>query len=166
MFQFIHIFISTCYFHFLLIVAILIGVRWYLIVLLIYIYYLIISDGNLFFFLFKFFSIFFFFFTTPATCGSSPARSRIWATATGLHQTTATPDWATTVDLHCNSWQHLNPLSRVSDWTHVLIDTNRVHYRWATTGILVIIFSYSCWSFVHYLWILHINRVVSFWLLL
>ena len=39
--------------------------------------------------------------------------------------------------LHHSSWQRqvLNPLSEVWDWIHVLMDTSRVHYRWATMGI-------------------------------
>ena len=48
----------------------------------------------------------------------------------------ATPDPSCLFDLHHSSWQHLilNPLSEARDWTHILMDTSRVRYRWATTG--------------------------------
>ena len=30
--------------------------------------------------------------------------------------------------------QMLNPLSKARDWTHILMDIGRVHYRWVTMG--------------------------------
>ena len=39
-------------------------------------------------------------------------------------------------DLHHSPWQHqiLNPLSNARDQNRIFIDTNWVHYHWATTG--------------------------------
>ena len=39
-------------------------------------------------------------------------------------------------DLHWSSWQCwiLNSLGKARDWTHILMDTSRVCYRWATMG--------------------------------
>ena len=39
-------------------------------------------------------------------------------------------------DLHHSSWQHwiFNPLSKAGDWIHILMNTSRVCYHWATTG--------------------------------
>ena len=33
-----------------------------------------------------------------------------------------------------------NPLSKARDWTHILMDSSRVHYSWATTGTPILIF--------------------------
>ena len=39
-------------------------------------------------------------------------------------------------NLHHSSWQHqiLNLLSKVRDWTCVLMDTSQIHFSWARTG--------------------------------
>ena len=39
-------------------------------------------------------------------------------------------------NLHHSSWQHriLNPLSKVRNWIHILMDISRFHYHWATMG--------------------------------
>ena len=44
---------------------------------------------------------------------------------------TAVRDLSHVCDLHHSSWQHwiLNPLSGARDRTHVLMDSNRVHYH-------------------------------------
>ena len=66
--------------------------------------------------------IFFFSFrATPRAHGSSQARGRIRAAATGLHH---------------RSWQCwiLNPLNGATDWTHVLTDPHWVCFCRATTG--------------------------------
>ena len=49
---------------------------------------------------------------------------------------TATPDLSLALDLHHSSWQCqiLNPMSEARDRTCILMDTNWVHYHWATTG--------------------------------
>ena len=49
---------------------------------------------------------------------------------------TATPDLNCICDLHHSSQQHqiVNPLSMARGWTHVLMDTSRVDYHWATMG--------------------------------
>ena len=65
---------------------------------------------------------------------------------------TAMQDPSPICDLYHSSRQRqiLNPVSDTRDRTHVLLDTSRVHYRWATTGtpslILTYIFfsSYNC----------------------
>ena len=43
---------------------------------------------------------------------------------------TAMPDSSCIFDLHCSSWQCqiLNPLSRVRDQTHILMDTRLVRF--------------------------------------
>ena len=48
--------------------------------------------------------------------------------------TTAIPDPSCICDLQHNSWQSLNPLSEARDWTHVLMHTSWVPYRWAMMG--------------------------------
>ena len=50
---------------------------------------------------------------------------------------TATWDSSLVCSLYHSSWQCwiLNPLSKASDWTHILMDTSRVPYHWATMGI-------------------------------
>ena len=49
---------------------------------------------------------------------------------------TATPDPSHVCDVHHSSRQHwiLNPLSKARDQTCVLIDTDHIYFRWATTG--------------------------------
>ena len=49
---------------------------------------------------------------------------------------TAMPDLSHICDLHQSSWQCwiLNPLSKARDQTWILMDTSRVHYRWAAMG--------------------------------
>ena len=48
----------------------------------------------------------------------------------------ARPDPSCLCNLYHSSQQHgiLNPLSKARDQTQVLMDTSRVHYRWAITG--------------------------------
>ena len=48
---------------------------------------------------------------------------------------TATPD--PSCDLYHSSWQCriLNLLSESRDWTHILMNTSKVHFHWATMGI-------------------------------
>ena len=51
---------------------------------------------------------------------------------------TATQDLSHLCDRHRSSrpcWI-LNPLSEARDRTHILVDTSRVHFCWATTGAL------------------------------
>ena len=50
--------------------------------------------------------------------------------------TTAMWDPSHICDLHHSSWQHgiPNPLSEARDRTHVLMDTSRVRFCWATVG--------------------------------
>ena len=49
---------------------------------------------------------------------------------------TVTPDPSQVCDLHHSSGERwlLNALIEARDWTHILVDTSRVRYRWATTG--------------------------------
>ena len=44
--------------------------------------------------------------------------------------------WAVSSSLHHSSWQCwiLNPLNAARDWTHILTNTSRGHFRWAMTG--------------------------------
>ena len=80
---------------------------------------------------------FFFFFhlfrATPAAHGSSQARDQIRAVAAGLHHSHSNTR-SELCDLHHSSWQCwvLNLLSEARDWTHILMDTRRVSYHWAT----------------------------------
>ena len=48
----------------------------------------------------------------------------------------ATQDLNHVCDLHHSSWQCwiLSPLSEARDWTHILMETSQVYFRWATTG--------------------------------
>ena len=64
----------------------------------------------------------------PMAHGGSQARGWIGAAAAGLHH---------------SSQQHriLHPLSEARDWTHILMDTSRVHYHWAMKGTPILNFS-------------------------
>ena len=91
----------------------------------------------IFFFLFFFFVfVFLLFRATPIAHGSSQATSSMELQL--LAYTIATPvqDLSHVFDLNYRSQQHwiLNPLSKARDWTHILMDTSRTHFRWATTG--------------------------------
>ena len=67
---------------------------------------------------------------TPAAYGSSQARGRMGAIATGLHRRDSNTRSKPVCDLHYSSQQHqiLNPLSKVRDQTHILMDPSHVHY--------------------------------------
>ena len=55
-----------------------------------------------------------------------------------LHYVTATaiPEMSCFCNLHNSSWQSLilNPISRARNRTHILMDTSRVFFHWATLG--------------------------------
>ena len=78
------------------------------------------------FLFFGFFCLFVCFFPyAPTAYGSSQTRGQIRATAASLHH---------------SSWPHwiLNPLNKARNWTCVLMDISKVHYRRATTGTPVL----------------------------
>ena len=86
---------------------------------------------------------FFFFFFFPDFLGLHPWQMKVpWLWGKSELQllayttTTATQDLSPIFDLHCNLGHHqiLNPLSKGRSWTHILMDTNQVHYHWATMG--------------------------------
>ena len=85
--------------------------------------------GSLFLFLFLFRAI-------PEACGGSQARGRIGAAAARHNQSHDNVGPKHVCNLYHSSWQHwiLNPLSKARNQTHILIDTSRVHYHWATMG--------------------------------
>ena len=69
--------------------------------------------------------------------GTSQARGQIGAAAAGLrHSHGRMQDRSLVCNLHNSSQQHwiLNPFSKAWDRTHILMDTSRVRYYWATTG--------------------------------
>ena len=76
------------------------------------------------------------FMARPMAYRSSLARGQIGAVAASLHHSHSnagsephlqpTPQLAT--------MPIFNPMSKTRDWTHILIDTNWVHYHWATMG--------------------------------
>ena len=57
---------------------------------------------------------------------------------TGYTTATAVGDPSHVCDLYHNVWQRwvLNPLSKARSWTHILMDTTRVCFCWATMGTL------------------------------
>ena len=91
-------------------------------------------------FLSLFFIIIIIFFLRAAcvVCGSSQARNRIRATAAGLHYNHSNMGSEPVCDLYQSSQQCwiLSPLRGARDWTHILMDTSHVHFRWATAGTL------------------------------
>ena len=60
---------------------------------------------------------FFLFMAIPVTYGSSQAKGRIGAAATGLHHSRNNTDPSHICDQHCILWPHwiLNPLSEARD---------------------------------------------------
>ena len=72
--------------------------------------------------------------TAPVAYGSSQAKGWIGAEAEACAIATTMPDPSCICGLHCNSrqCQILNPVSKVRDRTHILMDTSWIHYRWAT----------------------------------
>ena len=68
--------------------------------------------------------------------GSSQARGWIRAAAAAYATVKAIQDASHICDLHHSSeqCQILNPLSKVRDWTHILMVISQVHYCWATMG--------------------------------
>ena len=74
------------------------------------------------------------------------------AAAAGLLHSHSKPDVSHACDLHHSSLQCqiCNTLSKARDWTHILMDTSRVHYSWATKGTQSIFFWKwrigKCWA--------------------
>ena len=86
---------------------------------------------------FGFFFFFFFLFrATLVAYGNSQAPGQIRAAAACLHHSPVTWDPSSICGLQHSSRQCriLNPLSEAKDWTQILLDTSRVHFRWATAG--------------------------------
>ena len=88
-----------------------------------------LSDSSIWF-------IFFLFRAASTAYGSSQARDQLRAAATSQHHNHHTPDLRPICDLHHSSQQRqiLNLLSKVQDWTHILMDTSWVRNHWATMG--------------------------------
>ena len=81
-----------------------------------------------------------------------------WAIAASLHHNHSSWDLSCACDLHHSLWQHqiLNPLSKAKDGTHILMDTNRIHFCCATTGtpcsgMLLFPSLYLSWIFYRFL---------------
>ena len=70
----------------------------------------------------------FIFTATPATYGGSQARGWIGTASADLHHRHSNTDPSRVCDLHHSSWQHwiLNPLSKASGRTHILMDPSQV----------------------------------------
>ena len=85
----------------------------------------------------RFFSSFFFFRATPTAYGS--LRLGVMSELQLLASTTAIATWDSRLfcDLYYRSRQLgiLNLLSKARDQTHILLDTSRVHFCWATTEL-------------------------------
>ena len=121
-----------------------------------------ISHGIQKLFLYRYIDVwilFFFFFllvfrAAPAAYGSSKARSRIRAIATGLATARAMRDPSCICNLHHSSWQWQclipNPLSEARVWTCNLTDTSRIHFCCATMGIPWIIFNHRLLQNIDY----------------
>ena len=80
--------------------------------------------------------LFVFFRAAPAAYGNPQARGWIWTAATSLRHSHGKTRSKLRLWPNHSSQQRwiLNPLSKVMDWTRVLMDTRWVHYHWATTG--------------------------------
>ena len=81
------------------------------------------------------FFLLFVFWATPAAYGSSQAGGQISFSCQPMPQSQQHQIWDV-CNLHRNSkqCQILNPVSGARDWTCVLMDTNYIHYHWATMG--------------------------------
>ena len=81
-----------------------------------------------------FFYFFFFFRAAGEAYGSSQARVKLELELLAYTTATATPDLSHIFDLYHSSRQRciFNPLGRARDWTHILMDTSRVCFCWAT----------------------------------
>ena len=97
----------------------------------------LVSEPTLFFCLFFFFPFSFLglylcHMEVPRLGGKSELQLPAYTTAT------ATRDLSCICDLYHSSWQRwiLNPLSRARHWTHILMDTSRIHFRWADRNSL------------------------------
>ena len=73
-------------------------------------------------------------------------------------------------DLPHNSQQRQipHPQTEARDWTHILVNTSRVHYQWATTGTLPLsifkwIIFYFALSYMNSSYILNINPLSDIW---
>ena len=91
------------------------------------------------------------FRAAPAAYGNSQARGWIKASAANLHH---------------SSWQRqvLNPMREARDWTCDLMDTNWVHYHWATIRTpadYIELFSY--FLVLRVLYILEIRPLSDIW---
>ena len=88
-------------------------------------------------FIFKLDFLFFFFFffrAAPVAYGTSWARGQI---------SEATRDSSHICNIHHSSWQCWipNPLSKVRDWTQILMDNSQIRFLCATTGTTLTWFS-------------------------
>ena len=74
------------------------------------------------------------FGAAPTAYGGSQARGRIGVAPASLRHSHNDTRSKPGLWLHHSSQQHqiLNPLSETMEWTHVLMDTSWVCYRWAT----------------------------------
>ena len=77
-----------------------------------------------------------FFRVAPVAYRSSQARGRVTATAVGLHHSQGSARSKPCLRPTPQLMQHQipNPLSKARDWTHVFMDTSRIHFRWAING--------------------------------
>ena len=103
---------------------------------------------------FIFFEVYLIFFSVPHPWHMEVPRLgvklELWALATA----TAIWDPSRVCDLHYSPRQHwiLNPLNEARDWNCVLMDTSQIHFCWAMTGTLCLIWyshSLSCFPWLN-----------------
>ena len=82
------------------------------------------------------------FRAAPMAYGSSQTRGRIWAEAANLLQPQQCQIHAasSTYTIAHGNYQILNPLSKARNRTHILRDTSRVRYCWATPRTPIVLF--------------------------
>ena len=92
---------------------------------------------------------FFSFRAAPVAYGGSQARGQTRAAAAILHHSHSNSRSKPRLRHHSSQQRWiLNPLSEARDWTHILMDTNRVHFHWTTMGTPKSVVFLSEWTTV------------------